>query len=221
MLREDEKVTDDRQQEIDALAAQYRERGDPYGWFEEIYAKAGSDKDRIPWAAKGTNPHLVEWLLRGHQLQGSKALVVGCGLGDDAETLAHQGMQVTAFDVSRSAIAWCKERWPESTVDYRVADLFQAEFEPFDFVLEAHTLQALTPGPVREEAIRRVAAMVGARLLVLARGGEPDDQKAIPWPLTRRELQGFAGAGLREVRFEDFLDARQPPIRRFRVEYAR
>lgn len=214
-------MTEDRQHEIDALAAEYRERGDPYGWFEEIYAKAGFDKDRIPWAAKGTNPHLVEWLLRGQELRGRKALVVGCGLGDDAETLAHQGMLVTAFDVSRTAIAWCKERWPQSTVDYRVADLFQAEFAPVDFVLEAHTLQALTPGPVREEAIRRISAMTERQLLILARGGEPEDQQAIPWPLTRGELEGFARTGLREARFEDFLDARHPPIRRFRVEYAR
>ncbi len=68
-----------------------------------------------------------------------KALVVGCGLGDDAEFLSQQGFTVTAFDVSPTAIAWCKQRFPGSTVSYHVTDLFEPSakwLSSFDFVLE-------------------------------------------------------------------------------------
>ena len=49
--------------------------------------------------------------------------MVACGLGDDAEALAAAGWRVTAFDISPAAIAWCRERFPASPVDYQVQDL--------------------------------------------------------------------------------------------------
>ncbi|MDZ7952448.1 hypothetical protein [Nostoc sp. DedQUE09] len=36
---------------------------------------------------------------------GQKALVIGCGLGDDAEALAHLGFEVTTFDISPTAMS--------------------------------------------------------------------------------------------------------------------
>lgn len=43
----------------------------------------------IPWAQQDGNLLLVEWLARNHcDGAGKRALVVGCGLGDDAEVLA-------------------------------------------------------------------------------------------------------------------------------------
>lgn len=56
-------------------------------------------------------PSLVHWLVKNLG-EGLSAVVVGCGLGDDAEALAAAGFAVTAFDVSGSAIAWAKERFP-------------------------------------------------------------------------------------------------------------
>ena len=49
---------------------------------------------------------------------GKKALVVGCGLGDDAIELEKLGFEVTAFDVSESAVELCKKRFPESKVEF-------------------------------------------------------------------------------------------------------
>ena len=43
----------------------------------------------------------------------------------------------------------------------------------------------------------------GGRLLVICRGREPaEDAGAMPWPLTRAELDRFAGEGLEQVRLE-------------------
>ena len=93
----------------------------------------------------------------------------------------------------------------------------------FDFVLESYTLQTL-PMDWRAEAIRRVAQFVapGGTLLLIARGREPGEPVGnMPWPLTRQELSALPEAGLQEVRFEDFLDQEDPPVRRFLAVYRR
>ena len=71
-----------------------------------------------------THPSFADWLsnnpLNG---KGKSALVVGCGMGDDAVALESLGFQVTAFDVSESAVKFCKARFPGSEVDFVQADL--------------------------------------------------------------------------------------------------
>ena len=201
--------------------------GDPIGWFEKLYAQAAGDPSVIAWADLAPNPNVVDWL-NDEQVNGAgcRALKIGCGLGDDAEELARRGFAVTAFDVSKTAIEWCRKRFPGSSVEYVVADLMNPPADwarAFDFVLESYTLQVL-PVDVHEAAIRRVARFVapGGSLLVVARGREPGDEPGtMPWPLTRDELAGFVRAGLEELSFEDFVDDENPPVRRFRAVYHR
>jgi SAM-dependent methyltransferase len=206
------------------LARAYIGQGDPTGWFEALYVAAHGDPSRISWADLAANPSLVEWL-DGHPMDGRRrTATVGCGLGDDAEELARRGLDVVAFDVSETAIRWCKNRFPGSTVAYVVADLFdppQDWEESFDLVLEAYTLQVLPP-ELRLPAIERIAnlAAPGGTLLVISRGREAgDDTGQMPWPLTREELRRFRDCGMREMSFEDYFDRETPPVRRFRVEY--
>ena len=208
--------------DLKPLQEKHWSEGNATGWFEPAYAMANGDRTAIPWAGKGINPHLVEWAERtALSGAGQSALVIGCGLGDDAEYLAGRGFAVTAFDISPTAVAWCRERFPASTVQYEVADLFAHGLSPADFVLEAHTLQAL-PRPLRAQAVAAVATMARQRLLVICRGCDaPEANEEIPWPLTPRELAGFGTAGLSQVAFEDFYDQKDPPTRRFRVEYRR
>jgi SAM-dependent methyltransferase len=173
------------------------------------------------------NPNFEEWLLRKKlQGRGRKALKVGCGLGDDAERLAELGFEVTAFDVSPTAIGWCKRRFPESKVRYFVHDLFNPPKEwkgAFEFVLESYTLQVLPPD-LRGRAIHCISDFVapGGTLLVIARGRKPEEPTGeMPWPLVREELDRFKAYGLQEVNFEEYSDKEDPPVRRFRAEYRR
>src|SRR4030042_1621268 len=197
--------------------------GDALGWFEALYARAAGDASIIPWADLMPNPNVVTWLDQ-HQVAGAgrKALKIGCGLGDDAEELARRGFSSTAFDISASAIAWGRRRYPRSPVAYVVEDLFRAPSAwrgTFDFVLESYTLQVLPPS-LRRAAISHIASFVAPHgtLLVVSRGREPDDsQGEMPWPLTKAELTDFLRLGLREVSIEDYLDDGVPPVRRFRV----
>lgn len=209
------------------LARRHVADGDPLGWFEVLYAQARDDPSSIPWADLSPNPNLVGWLEReGIAGSGRRALVVGCGLGDDAEDLSRRGFETVAFDISATAISWCRRRFPGSCVRYAEADLLEPPrewTEGFDLVLESYTLQVL-PARLRDEAMRRTASFVApsGTLLVIARGREPDDAEgAMPWPLTRSELAAFQEAGLDELRFEDYLDDEDPPERRFRVTYER
>src|SRR3954465_1669871 len=136
------------------LAAAHLRRGDPLGWFDVLYRRAGGQAAAIPWVDLRPNPNLSEWLSAAGP-PPRRALVIGCGLGDDAELLASLGWSVVAFDISAEAIRWARERFPKSLVSYRVVDLFDAPSDwrhQFDLVVEAYTLQVLPP------ALRTVAA---------------------------------------------------------------
>jgi SAM-dependent methyltransferase len=209
------------------LCADSLRRGDGVGWFETLYAQAAGDAAQIPWADLVPNPHLVEWRRRtGFALAGKSCLKIGCGLGDDAEYLAAQGGRVTAFDVSPTAIDWCRRRFPQSLASYCVADVLAPPAEwsgAFDFVQESYTLQVLPPD-LRAEATRRIAACVaqGGMLLVIARFREDAEPAGrMPWPLTRGEVLSFQDAGLALGSEESFLDNEDPPVRRVRATFTK
>ena len=152
----------------------------------------------IPWASLAANRSLVAWLDRQPARRGAACLVIGCGLGDDAEELARCGYRVTAFDVSPTAIALCRKRFPGSAVDYVVEDLFAAPSvwsASFGLVVEIRTLQSLPPSR-RREAARAIARTVepGGQAFVRCAAREAEEPlTSRPWPLTRRELQAFTG----------------------------
>jgi SAM-dependent methyltransferase len=207
------------------LAERSLTQDDPIGWFEELYRLAERQPEVVPWADKRPNPHLVSWL-EEHRIsgRGRRALVVGCGYGDDAEWLTGKGFKVLAFDISPTAISVARRRFPDSSVDYQVVNVLDLPDDwlgYFDFVFEAYTLQVLRGGP-RVIAARQIAATVKETLLVIARGRDENENKGqMPWPLTRSDLLEFHKyrPGLVESEFEDFLDGETPPVRRFRVEY--
>lgn len=209
------------------LAAEYIEKGDPLGWFEALYREAERGQSAVPWVDRTPNPHLLDfWRSHPQDGAGKPALVIGGGLGDDAEQIASWGFKTTAFDISRTAIDAYLKRFPKSAVEYVAADLLEppaAWARQFDFVFEAYTFQVLPPR-LRRIAIEKAASFLksGGTLLVVARGrGETDPPGKMPWPLTREELAPFESLGLVEESFEDYLDSEYPPVRRFRALYRR
>lgn len=205
-----------------AVAQQHFRPTDPTAWFDALYREANGNDGLIPWAERAPNPNLVEWLQRENPASQARALVVGCGLGQDAEALSAYGFDVTAFDISPTAIEWARRRIPGTRVDFRVADLFEAPSKwnrAFGFVFESYTVQALPPD-LRPRVVQAVADFVapGGKLLVLARArSEEDPPGDMPWPLTERELRLFEQNGLSMLRLEDYLDREDPPVRRWRA----
>ena len=220
-------IDEKARERVEEIFREFKAKGDATGWFDALYREAEGDAQKIPWADLEPNPHFAAWLEK-HKPDGTgkKAIVVGCGLGDDAEELARFGFQVTAFDISPKAIEWAREIHPETTVDHHVADLFDLPKEwkeKFDFVLEVYTVQAL-PLHLREKAIKAIAELVapGGELLYVGRGAdEGETSENPPFPIRKSELDKFVEAGLAEIEFEDFYDANEPPMRRFRAFYRR
>src|SRR5438874_5727428 len=142
------------------LAADSLAHGDDTGWFETLYAAAERGEVTVPWDDHAPNPRLVS-ALAGAAGRGC-AIVSGCGLGDDAEHVASLGYATVAFDVSPTAVAAARRRFPGSAVEYVTADLLSppgAWAGAFDLVVEVVTLQVLT-GAARRTAVARLAQLV-------------------------------------------------------------
>ncbi|MEV0764776.1 class I SAM-dependent methyltransferase [Nocardia sp. NPDC050435] len=199
------------------------DRGDPTGWFEELYDAALRGETKVPWADLAPNKYLVSWSAQRSGC-GKRALVVGCGFGDDAEFLSELGYDVVAFDVAPTAIGNARSRFAGSKVDYVVADILDPPPEwraSYDLVFEAYTVQ-VHQASARAEAIRRIAAMPapGGTLLVLAHSRRLDGEAGPPWPLTLAEVESFAVDDLAPVEIAEIADA-IPPGQRWRGEFRR
>ena len=193
--------------------------GEPLRWFEELYAGANRNSNEIPWARMEPHPKMVEWIANQPDVQG-KALVIGCGLGDDAEWLSVAGFEVTAFDISESSIQWCKERFPSTAVDYIVADLLnppEAWFNAFDLVVEINILLAI-PEEVRDPAAVQIPGLLdsGGSLLCIGRlaGLQTPNETPPPWPLSRTWLEGRFSS-LNPTSFQHFTYEESPSIDRY------
>ena len=215
------------QEKVKSLAIEARSQQNPSGWFEILYAEARGDSTLVPWAKNMAHPYLQEWLKTNtSEVKNKSAVVIGCGLGDDAEALANVGYEVTAFDISPTAINWCKQRFPDSSVTYLVADLMDLAPEleqKFDLVYECRNIQAL-PLEVRTQVIQAIASLVtkDGRLLVITRHRESETiPEGPPWALSDIELFKFEQSGLQEINRDYFIMGDEIKVEQLRIEYQR
>ncbi len=177
----------------------------PNQWFETLYAETNVKGEGVPWANMASHPMFKSWLLNNSfSGKGKTALVVGCGLGDDAIELESLGFKVTAFDVSDSAIELCKKRFPTSTVNFVQADLIKGIPEwkhQFDVVLEIFTIQALPP-KYENVLIEHIADFVkenGQLILITEIKEEKRNfENGPPWLLNSTYINAFESLGLQK-----------------------
>lgn len=212
-------LPDEFRERLYNLSEAAQAEGEPLRWFEELYSSANRNSQEIPWARMEPHPKMVEWIATQPEVHG-KALVIGCGLGDDAEWLSAIGFEVTAFDISKSSIDWCKERFPSTDVDYTVADLLDppsAWSNAFDLVVEIHILQAI-PEEVRDPAAAQISGLLnsGGSLLCIGRlaGFQTPIEPPPPWPLSRTWLEG-SFTSLKPKSFQNFTYEESPSINRY------
>ncbi|MEZ5872574.1 MAG: class I SAM-dependent methyltransferase [Nitratireductor sp.] len=195
-------------QRIDPLDRHMIDGGDRYAFFNAVYAMAEGDAAGVPWADLKPKPQLEKWLA-ANPGNGRRAIDIACGLGDNAEALAAAGYRTTAFDLAEKAIAWARQRFPQSGVDYHVADIFNPPSGwkgGFDLVHECYTLQAVPP--------QMLASMMAAIADLVAPGGtlivytrirhDGTGTSGPPWPLQESEAMGFSGHGFRLVSRNSF-----------------
>ena len=105
----------------DRLAARSIADGDPTGWFDRLYAAGEAGEVSMPWSRRAPHPLLTPWS-QGMDARGGRAIVVGCGLGADAEHVAALYYHTVAFDIAESAIRAARRRYPDSSVHYQTAN---------------------------------------------------------------------------------------------------
>lgn len=175
-------------------------------WFEPLYRAAERGEAEIPWD-RGAPQKLIEEWARERDGTGRRALVVGSGTGNDAEMIAGLGYATVAFDIAETAVRITRRRFPESRVDYRVANLLDPPAEwarAFDLVVEAITVQSM-PVDFRDDAIAGVSGFVAPGGTLIVYSGireEGEEVDGPPWPLTRSEVESFATGGVEAVRIE-------------------
>lgn len=217
---------DEIREHTEKLAAKFAEKGDAIGWFDALYTEAEGNNEKIPWADLKPNRFLVRWAENVNlQGNGRNALVIGCGLGDDAKFLDNLGFRVSAFDVSPKAIEWARQIHADTEIDFQAADLFNAPEEwkkAFDFVLEVYTIQAL-PLSLREKTIDAISDFVAenGEIVIVTRGRENDEEpEGLPWALSYKDLSRFEENGLKQLNFTEMLDEEEEDsFRRFVIEY--
>ncbi len=193
-------------------------------WFNDLYEEHKENHENIPWARQAVNPLLESYLSDETQDHKGKALVIGCGLGDDAYALELAGYEVLAIDISEVALELASTRFNDSNVRFEKQDIFdmpEIYKGSFDFVFEAFTIQSL-PTEFREKMINAVAQTLSpnTKLLLVAHKREREFDGP-PWPLLQEEVDIFKSYGLKELAFETHAEESKISNTRFRVLYQR
>ncbi len=202
--------------------------------FEAVYREAEGDASRIPWADAKPNPSLVSWLnaeAAGRLRPGARAIVVGCGLGDDVIELINRGFDASGFDIAPTAIDWARKRFPTHAEAFFVGDLLDMPSRTrhrFDLVIEAYTIQSAKP-TLRHPFVRAIAQLACPRglMLTIARGRDEHEPlehlQGPPYPLAPSELLNlFASEGWQPTRaIDNYFDEESPPQHRLRACFVR
>ena len=210
---------------LENLVTEYQQKNDFTGWFEDIYTDALGNPEQVPWAKMQPHPCLENWVKIANTTK-KKALVIGCGLGDDSEILAQYKANVTAFDIAPSSIEWCQKRFNNSSVNYLVADLLNLDNSwknSFEIIFESRTIQAL-PITIRKEVIEAIATLLkpGGSLLIVTRLRDTEDTiDGPPWPVSEAELSQFSEYGYQEINRIPYIDTNNPSVKQALIEYQR
>jgi len=208
------------------MVKEHQENDDPTGWCNSIYEDAQGDYKAVFWADLEASPYLLKWCKENPVKDNmKKAVVIGCGVGDDAQALDELGYKVTAFDISPEAINLCKKRYPNTNVNYLVADLFNYPknwLESFDLVYECNTIQIL-PGEYRIKARKAISSLASknAHILVSCRSrNKGEKENEIPLPLDKKEIDEFVNSDkLSNISFKEYNDEQEPPVPHFFAIY--
>ncbi len=157
--------------------------------WEQLYRN--QDVESMPWF----NPELdldLDEALTNLNLQTGTALDLGTGPGTQAMALAERGFEVTATDLSETAIekALAKAKEKNLYICFRQDDILNSKLDQkFDFVLDRGCFHVLPPEQ-RQNYIRVVDSLVKPKgYLFLKCFSHLETREAGPYRFTPEEIQ--------------------------------
>ncbi len=125
------------------------------------------------WASDIPTPIVPEILKRYQIAKDAPILEVGCGEGRDSISLLKEGYCLSASDVSKEAIRYCRARYPEFCDRFRVIDACRDALpERYAFLFAASVLHMLTEDDDRMAffAFCKRHLQPGGKCLILSMG---------------------------------------------------
>ena len=110
--------------------------------YETVHSQTG-----LAWAGDKPSEILKDLLARWGATEKSSILEIGCGEGQNALYLNHNGYNIVATDVSQAAIRWCRQKAQELGVtngEFFLLDAVKDKLnEKFDYIYSVSTLHML------------------------------------------------------------------------------
>lgn len=136
------------------------------------------------------------------ELSGKKALEIGCGFGTHADLLTREGVELTAIDLTATAVEMTKQRLlgRGASVDVLEMDAEKLEFadESFDFIWSWGVIHhSARPEQILREAYRVLRSGAQLRLMVYHR------KSIVAWVTFLRGL--LSGKFLRGMNYAEVL----------------
>lgn len=166
-----------------------------YTAYEERYKTAHAQG--VSWSSSVSTPIVMEAIEKFGINHSQRLLEIGCGEGRDSRTVLEHGFQLTATDISKEAITYCKKEMPEYAGQFKVLDCLSGELdEKFDFIFAIAVLHMLVPDEDRDGFygfIRSHLTNDGIALICTMGDGEMERQSDISAAFTLQERNHESG----------------------------
>ncbi len=173
----------------------------------------------LPWDS-GLRSRELAQVLGESRIAPCRVVELGCGTGTNAVFLAEQGFEVTALDLSSTAIGQAKQRAESAGVNvvFHVADLldFDLDLGTFDLMFDRgcfHCARKVDVAGYRETL--KKLSRPGTRYLLLTGNARDENLEEGPPKLHEHEIRDDLGelfefAFIREFHFEDAGEIQGP-----------
>ncbi len=160
--------------------------------WEEIYSN--SEPEDLPWYSPTLDNDIQKWIL-AHQIPAGRLLDIGTGPATQAIELAMRGFEVTATDISKTAIAKAQQRGKKAhvTITFKVDDILSSKLVPnaFDYVIDRGVFHTLHPSDrsLYEKTVRKLLKPNG--WLVLKAFSSKTPGTSGPYRFTKKQLTEY------------------------------